>query len=470
MSTPFRLRREGEERQETGDRRKETKRFSPLPSLLSCLPLLLLLSLQPAGAQLRAGVAKIDITPDVKAASIPLGGYAARLGRPATGVHDLVYSRALVLEEGGKRVGIVSIDLCFLPANIKSEVLEKLKSGGVEGWSSENLMLVATHSHTSPDPLAMHSGNNFALKGWSPFDAALLHFTTDRIASSIKEAQLALVEAKAGIGIVDASGLNRNRRGEKTTDPAMSILKITDLKGRNLSCLVNFAAHPTLYDDKMMDVSADWPGAMESNLDKALGENGVSLFLNGAEGDASPNGVDAFKGEEKVVAFGKLMSDLVLKNLPGIPTSSAPKLTSTLLKINLPPRKASGAFLLATGNLGASIPQAKALVNGIMPEKTTVQLVTLGDFIFVGMPCEPTAEVGLRIREIVKKAGKKRVGVVALANDWLAYCLTPEQYKRGNYEAMMSFYGDQFAPSLLSGLESALLPKKPLKKTVKKHF
>ncbi len=116
-------------------------------------------------------------------------------------------------------------------------------------------------------------------------------------------------------------------------------------------------------------------------------------------------------------------------------------------------------YLLAAGQLGATIPQAKELVNSLMPEKTSVQLIRIDDFLFVGMPCEPTAEVGVKIREIVGNAGYKRVGIIALANDWLAYCLMPEQYKKGNYEAMMSFYGDQFAPVLLSGLEAAMKEK-----------
>ena len=167
-------------------------------SFLLALPLLLLCALSPAGAQLRAGVGKTDITPDVKASKIPLGGYAARLGAPSTGVHDAVYARSLVLVEEKIKVGIVSLDLCFLPANIKSEVLAKLKAGGAEGWTDQNLMLVATHSHTSPDPLAMHSGNSFKLKGWSQYDSELLHFTTDRIVASIREAQSGLTRSEGG--------------------------------------------------------------------------------------------------------------------------------------------------------------------------------------------------------------------------------------------------------------------------------
>ena len=50
----------------------------------------------------------------------------------------------------------------------------------------------------------------------------------------------------------------------------------------------------------------------------------------------------------------------------------------------------------------------------------------------------------------------KTPAVVALANDWLAYALMPEQYKRGNYEAGMSFYGETLGPTLLTALDTGL--------------
>src|SRR5579862_1780454 len=86
----------------------------------------------PAAAQLKAGAAKVDITPDVSASSIPLGGYGARRGKPSTGIHDPVYSRAIVFAEGKEKAAVVSLDLCFLPANIRTEVYKHLVADGVK--------------------------------------------------------------------------------------------------------------------------------------------------------------------------------------------------------------------------------------------------------------------------------------------------------------------------------------------------
>ena len=413
------------------------------------------LTLRPASAQLAGGAARVDITPDVKAVKIPLGGYAARRGAASTGVHDPVYARALVLSSGSTKVAIVSLDLCFAPASIKTEVLKRL-SAKAPGWGTGNLFLAATHTHCGPDPLAMHSGNTFILKGWTPFDANLLTFTADHIASAILQAEKALRPASAAIGTVAAPALNRNRRGENTTDPTLTLLKVTGADGKAIAAIVNYAAHPTLYDDKMMEVSADWPGVMAAEVEKTLGEGAVCLFLNGAEGDASPNGVDDKQGDEKITSYGRKVAAVVAALLPTVRAETAPALSVWLVEIELPARKPNAMFIAAAGQLGATFTQARQLVDTLMPKTTTITMVRVGDLLLVGMPCEPTAELGLQVKSMARKAGYTTPAVVALTNDWLAYALMPEQYRKGNYEAMMSFYGDQFGLTLLHGVQTGL--------------
>lgn len=60
-----------------------------------------------ARAELRAGVARVDITPKTHE---PLWGFEDRTD-PSTGTLDPLYARVLVLEAGGKRIAIVAVDL-----------------------------------------------------------------------------------------------------------------------------------------------------------------------------------------------------------------------------------------------------------------------------------------------------------------------------------------------------------------------
>src|SRR6218665_1793066 len=67
---------------------------------------LFLLSL-PCDAALQAGAARADITP-------PLGSDMPAWARKADGVHDPLYARALVLDDGTERIAIVSLDACMI--------------------------------------------------------------------------------------------------------------------------------------------------------------------------------------------------------------------------------------------------------------------------------------------------------------------------------------------------------------------
>ena len=106
--------------------------------------------------------------------------------------------------------------------------------------------------------------------------------------------------------------------------------------------------------------------------------------------------------------------------------------------------------------MGATLAQAKQVLNGLMPEKTVIQFLGINDVLFMGFPCEPTGDIGMAAKTAARKAGYAKPAVVALANDWLAYALTPEQYQAGNYEAGMSFYGDQLGLTLLKALSDSL--------------
>jgi len=424
-------------------------------ALIALVVCLALLGAAPSRAELKAGAARVDITPDVKSSKIPLGGYAARKGAASTGVHDPVYAHALVLSNGTTKAAIVSVDLCFLPSSVKSEVMKRLNSGGAS-WTAANVFLAATHTHCGPDPLAMHAANSFVLKGWTPLDTKLLAFTADHIAASIQQAEKALRPATIALSTAEEPMLNRNRRGEKLTDPTLTLLKVADLDGKAIAAIVNYAAHPTLYGDNMLEVSADWPGVMAQDVEKTLGEGSVCLFLNGAEGDASPNGVDDKQGDDKITTYGHNVAEAVKGLLPGMHAESDAELSVWQTSVDLPPRKPNGMFIAAAGQLGATFAQARAIVDTLMPKSTTITMVTIGNLLLIGMPCEPTAELGLQVKSMARKAGFKTPAVVALTNDWLAYALMPEQYQKGNYEAMMSFYGDQLGPALLKGVEAGL--------------
>jgi neutral ceramidase len=77
--------------------------------------------------------------------------------------------------------------------------------------------------------------------------------------------------------------------------------------------------------------------------------------------------------------------------------------------------------------------------------------VRVGDGVIVTLPGEPTAEVGARVRTAVSAAaGVGRIVVSGLANEFIQYLTTPEEYDRQHYEGGSTLYGP-LSSNLLRG-------------------
>lgn len=405
-------------------------------------------------ADLMAGAAKVSITPDPKSMGYQLGGYVApeRTGHNATGVHDTCYARALVLADGPAKCAIVSLDLCFMPASVKAAVFSRI---GATSIPASGLFIAATHTHSAPDPLALHASNTGPAGALPTYDAKLADWIADRIAQAITEANGKLRAARAGNGQAEKLGLNRNRRGEMLTDDTMTALKVVDAAGNPVAAIYNYAAHPVYYGADMLHVSGDWCGTFERQME-AVYPGSVALFLNGAEGDASPNGADEGMPAEKIDTYSAKISQVARRLYDRIETVSGGGIQAWTQETELGPPKPHPFFLLAAGALRATADQARDLVNRIMPVNCEVSFVRVGTLLFIGVPCEPTAAIGLAAKGMGPVTGAKTVGIAALTNGWIGYMLTPDQYHAGKYEATMSFYGDQGGEKILAGVKAGL--------------
>src|SRR5438874_1515934 len=87
------------------------------------LALILVMPRLAAGEGLVAGVARVDITPPL-ALKASLGGYGARMNRPATGVHDRVWAKALVVQNGSRRFALLTADILAFPPGFKSALVD----------------------------------------------------------------------------------------------------------------------------------------------------------------------------------------------------------------------------------------------------------------------------------------------------------------------------------------------------------
>ena len=101
---------------------------------------------------LRVGVAKVDITPKDITGLIGVGN------RPFAGVHDAIYARALVLDNGITSSAIVETDLVEIgdTTTLRERIAKEL------GIPADHIMIAATHDHSAPRSGSITAGTSSA--------------------------------------------------------------------------------------------------------------------------------------------------------------------------------------------------------------------------------------------------------------------------------------------------------------------
>src|SRR5678810_965026 len=109
--------------------KKKFGRVLPFVSLLLpllCAAILFCAAVSAAEPKpIQVGFGETDITPDVKGKPVWLAGYG--MGRRATGVHDPLMARCLVLSDGTDKIALVSVDLIGLQYPAVKEIRAGLK-------------------------------------------------------------------------------------------------------------------------------------------------------------------------------------------------------------------------------------------------------------------------------------------------------------------------------------------------------
>ena len=223
-------------------------------------------------ANLSAGAAKAIITPPV---GVPMGAFGLRQGL-AQGVHDHLYARALVLDDGLSRTAVVSLDV----SGITKETLHAIESRvqKLVGIPPIHLLVNSTHNHTSPDIITTVP----------PYLETYTLHMADQVAGAVYEAANRLGPASAGFAWGDLPGATVNRQDrERPVDTSVGVLRIDGSDGRPLARIINWACHNLCVGGQYLLWSADFTGVACEFVEEA-DPGSVCLFLSGAGGDVHP--------------------------------------------------------------------------------------------------------------------------------------------------------------------------------------
>ncbi|HWP30663.1 MAG TPA: neutral/alkaline non-lysosomal ceramidase N-terminal domain-containing protein [Fimbriimonadales bacterium] len=374
-----------------------------------------------------------DITPPVP---LPLGGYTQRQDKTMEGVQDRLYARCLILRKGAKEVALVSMESLTVPGGFAKEVEKGIKQRGFQG----TLFLTATHTHCAPDSQMLNERMKRKLPGIAAYDPTWRKWYADKIIECVSNAK-EFTDVQSVTLYSGKAKLNHPRVIERKADSTLTRLRFRTKE--NHYELLHYAAHPTIYSEKMNFTSGDWCGiwtAMSSNR----------IFFNGAMGDIAPSPPNGKTEAERVKNTAEALENT--------PVESKIRLNSADLNIFVEPVNLPAPIPHPEFAKRYNVPDAlaKILVNEFAEREAQVIIVRYGEIALIGIPGEPTAEVGIHIQKIANKKGIRYPIVVSFCNAWLGYILTDEEYHKGGYEATLSFYGDGLAECILQTVEKAI--------------
>jgi hypothetical protein len=465
-----------------------------------CAPLAVLLAgLVAAGtaladASLRVGTCQRDITP----ISAPLqAAYQAAFGvagavnhtdpiflagfgdnRRATGYHDRLWARGVVLENKNKRVAIVALDLIGYFKNEVDTARAMIAPESGIGFA----VVASTHQHEGPDTLGI----------WGPdgtttgIDFGYLDFVNAAIADCIDSAAASLQPARVYYSTANSAGLSLGTDPEddgfgvsdgkvlagdaalapatdgRIVDPNIAVMQLTkrDAPYDVLATLVNFGSHPESLGSNNPLVTSDFPHYVRQRIETKYG--GLAIWLSGDLGvlqgpldidvlDPDTNAAAARRTFRFAEVHGTQLAnraiaaiDAVRLDPAGIPRAKngdpAPKIAfSSVDPVAVRLDNPFFRFLIALGVIDArrelftdgepddsvgTLPPPADFLPAATGEDlhTEVSALRIGQGAFAVVPDELDPQIGFGYRsELVAQTGARHTFIAGLANDEIGY-------------------------------------------------
>ena len=402
---------------------------------------------------LRAGAARISITP-------PPGIFPYKVPRERdfVGVHDDVFARALVLDDGATRAAIVTLEVTQVPQP-EAMVADVAKAAGV---APDHVLVIATHTHNVP--LTFYHG-----EVTNPAQPAEMARVRTGAVEAIKAAVAALSPARLSHGRGSAPVNTNNGEAAGITgafdpvgpsDKSLDLVRLTDSAGKPMALLVNYASHGEVMfrsatKDGGYEVSGDLPGAVSHLLEAAPDGAPVVLYAPAAEGDQLP----LFKSLQ---AAGRLpaadegaggwalldvqarrIASAALETIAALPVGAA---TATI-------RITATAALCPGQHIEIERPSGRILsVQDTAPVRIPASVLRINDLAIAGIGADLASNIGQAI-----KAGTpaRQTTVVSMLAGAVGYVLEDKAYEHPGHGAVGSPVKPGCAPTALPAAVAA---------------
>lgn len=405
---------------------------------------LLLLAAPLHGQGLRAGYAKVDITPTEP---VYMGGYDLR-DAPSDGIHgdDRLYVRALVFEQGGTRIAFVMADII----GIYNHDSWRSKISEATGIPAANILLGDAHNHAGPSPYDKRNAQ------WiQRFEPALLAAVRDanariqpvQIAAGTGHSRIAMnrrqvrptdsvstltfdendrsqsfgkAKTDKPVQIREFAGVVRlGANPEGPIDDKVQVVRIDSTAGKPIAVMIHYACHGTSLGGRNSKLSGEWMGRMQEYVEKQFPGAG-SIYLPGAAGDINPRvvgGLDSYQDDVRTTwALGEEIGTevaRVYRSLSPLPPANA-RIQLETEEILLP-RQYRELF--------------EDFADTAVKVPTTA--VRIGDLMWITFPGEMFHAIGEQTRAAAPSTYAHFLGYT---NGYVGYFPEQKAYAEGGYE------------------------------------
>jgi Neutral/alkaline non-lysosomal ceramidase, N-terminal len=407
-----------------------------ITAIVAALVISFLFAVSPLRAALRAGAARIDITPQKP---VKLSGYASRKAL-SEGIHDPLSARAIAFESGGKRLVLVSCDLIGFydgtAAAFRKLIVDEFKLEPAE------LFLCGIHTHSAPtltlDKEKVHP-NNFeytkSLEG--------------KLIDVVRKALDNMGPAQVGVGVgscpiganrreltfdkLGNSSIRLGRNPYGPTDKEVLVMKVAGPDGTLRAELFDYATHATCMGGRNLIITGDVLGLSEQFVEKILGPDVIAAAFAGASGNIDPwfRVLPAFDTEPgwipEPVLLGTFLGEEVVHVSRDVGAVSAGgEIVTSFATLELPGK-----------------PEGRTDVpKNCPPTSLNITAARIGNVAFVGFGAEVLTQIGMAIKAA---SPYKHTFVITHCNGAAGYLPPKDLYVEGGYEINSSPFAPQAA-------------------------
>ncbi len=374
--------------------------------------------------------------------------------KPANGVHDDIWARTMVVDDGKTRLAIVILDVIGFMHDDVVDVRKMLP--GELGLTYT--IIASTHTHEGPDMMGIW-GKSPLKSGVNP---EYMKFVKEQIVKSVTQAvgniRPAILEISQDL--TGAAHLVKDTRKPEVFDSGLRFIKAIDKEnGAVMGSILSWGNHPeTLWSGNLL-ISSDFPHFFREGVEKGVfngdslvkpGIGGVAVFMNGAVGGLmcthpSLGVVDPFTGEElKKPSFEKALAEGNQLSMLALDAMENPSEIIEKAGISLVVRTLKLPIKNKIFRLGAALGILNRGTAGWMKMRSELAVLKIGEVSIVTVPGEIYPEIvngGVEapegadfgidpvevppIREMMP--GKYKF-IIGLANDEIGYIIPKSQW------------------------------------------